>query len=255
MIPLFKSHYSVLKSILTLESPSKTRDESLSDSIAKIVQDSNLDSLVLVEDTMAAYLPASLVCKEIGKKLVYGYRVSFVSDTTDKTDSSFEGSHKNIIFPKNKAGYYELIALSTLAAVDNFYKEARLSYSDLLKNWTGNLALAIPFYDSFLHKNLLHGKLCIPEFNDIKPIVFLESNELPFDYLLEKASKDFANKFGLETQKVKSIYYKNRDDYEAYVTLKCLNRKVFGSGRTLANPGLEHMSSREFCWESFTEQV
>jgi len=254
MIPLFKSSLSLLKSILTLNEIPTTRDPDLPDSILEIAQDNNLDTVVLVEDTISSFLPAKMALDSIGKKLVFGLRVSFVDDVDNKTDESFNSSHKNIIFPKNYKGYKSLIKLSTLAAYANFYKEPRLSYENLHDHWSDDLVLGVPFYDSFLHKNTLSNSFCVPDFRDIKPTVFIESNELPFDYLIEKAALDFAKINNLTVEKAKSIYYKNREDYDAYLALKCLNRKQFGTGRTLDNPGLEHMSSREFCWESFLEQ-
>lgn len=254
MLPLFKSSKSLLRSILTLDIHEKENDPDLPDSIFDIAKEGNLKDVILVEDTIGSFLQANLASKKAGVKLVFGYRVSFVSDVDDKTDASFQSSHKNIIFPKNYNGYKRLIKLSTIAGYNNFYKEARLSYQNLHENWSDkDLALAVPFYDSFLHKNLLGNGLCIPEYGDIKPIVFIESNELPFDYLLEEAALDFAAKNKLKIERAKSIYYKKRCDFEAYLTLKCLNRKQFGSGRTLADPGFEHMSSREFSWESYLE--
>lgn len=255
MIPLFKSHYSILKSILTLEDPSKDKDKDLPDSIIDIALDNKLQQITLVEDTMASFLPANITCRQNGIKLIFGYRVSFVSDSSDKTDKSFETSHKNIIFPKNKNGYQTLIKLATLAAFDNFYKEPRLSYGDLFKYWNDDLILAVPFYDSFVHKNLLHGSLCVPDFRNIRPVFFIEENSLPFDYLIQDGILNFINGQGYPTQLSKSIYYKDRKDFEAYLTLKCLNRKVFGTGRTLDNPNFEHMSSREFSFESYLENI
>jgi DNA polymerase III alpha subunit len=254
MIPLFKSSRSLLRSILTLDINEKEADPDLPDSIFDLAKEGELKTVVLVEDTIGSFLQANLASKKAGVKLVFGYRVSFISDASDKTDAGFQSSYKNIIFPKNYDGYKRLIKLATIAGYDNFYKEARLDYQNLRDYWSdSDLALAIPFYDSFLHKNLLGNGLCIPEYGDIKPTVFIESNELPFDYLLEEAALDFAAKNGLDVQRTKSIYYKKRDDFEAYLTLKCLNRKQFGSGRTLADPGFEHMSSREFSWESYLD--
>jgi DNA polymerase III alpha subunit len=250
MIPLFKSHYSLLRSILTLDPYEKDKDTDLSDSIINIAVENNLKELCLVEDTMAGFIAALQACKDSKIKLIFGLRVSFINNSSEENSLS---SHKNIIFPKNLNGYKSLIKLSTMAAYNNFNKEARLSYSDLHSLWNEDLALAIPFYDSFLHKNLLQGYLCVPELKKIKPTVFLEDNNLPFDYLIREAALLFAKVNGLKTEEVKSIYYKNRSDYEAFLTLKCLNRKQFGSGRTLDNPGFDHMSSREFCWESFQE--
>ena len=255
MIPLFKSNHSILKSILTIDPPNKNYDPAKSDSIFDIAIENNLDEIFLVEDTLSSLLPAFSESAKIGKKLCFGYRVSFVSDSSDKTDESINTSHKGIIVPKNEKGYHELIKLGTLAAFDNFYKGARLSYQDLHNSWSDNLKLAIPFYDSFLHMNLLHGGFCVPDFRDIKPTVFIESNQLPFDYILEEASLKYAEDNNLPVEMVKSIYYKNREDFEAYTTFKCLNRKAFGAGRTLDNPGFDHLSSREFSWESYLENT
>jgi DNA polymerase III alpha subunit len=254
MIPLFKSHYSILKSILTLDPYEKDRDKDLPDSIIDIAVENNLKEVCLVEDTMAGFLAALTACKASGIKLIFGLRLSFVNSLCNENGSSALTSHKNIIFPKNVAGYKSLIKIATKAAHDNFEKEPRLTYADLHEYWSDDLTLAIPFYDSFLHKNLLQGSLCIPEFKSIKPTIFLEENNLPFDYLIREACLLYSKINNLKTEEVKSIYYKNKEDYDAYVTLKCLNRKQFGSGRTLDNPGLEHMSSRDFSWESFKEK-
>lgn len=255
MIPLFKSSSgSLLRSILTLDLPSDDSDPDLPDSILQIAKDNNLKEICIVDDSISSFLQANINCRKAGIKLVFGLRMSFVNDSSDKTDASFETLHKNIIFVKNREGYKRLIKLSTKAAFDNYYKGSRLSYSDLHALWDDNdLLLAIPFYDSFIHKNALTNSLCVPDFQDVKPIVFLESNDLPFDSLISEAAIKFAQTNDLKMENVKSIYYKNREDFDAYLTLKCLNRKQFGAGRTLDNPDFEHMSSREFSWESYLE--
>lgn len=254
MIPLFKSAGgSLLRSILTLDNPKDNTDPDLPDSIFKIAVDNDLKQVVLIEDSMSSFLQFNLTANELGIKPIFGYRVTFVTDSKDKSETSWVSAHKNVILPKNKAGYKQLIKISTLAAFDNFYKEARLSYDDLHSLWTEDLTLVVPFYDSFLHKNLLTNSLCVPDFRGIKPTIFIESNDIPFDNLIEEAALSYADSNGLNIQKVKSIYYKNKEDFDAYLTLKCLNRKQFGSGRTLKAPDMEHMSSREFCWESYLE--
>lgn len=253
MLSLFKSCYSSLRSILTLDAPDTNRDLDLPPSIFDIAVSNNLKEVCLVEDSLSSFLRAVMEGNKLGIKVIFGYRVSFVSDATQKTEESFRTSHKNIIFPKNKKGYERLIRISTLAAYDNFHKEARLDYNQLHELWADDLALAVPFYDSFIHKNLIMNGLCIPDFRDIKPTFFVESNGLPFDYIIEQGVRDFLGCFPAEIERTKSIYYKNREDFEAYLTLKCLNRKAFGTGRTLDNPNFEHMGSREFCWESYLE--
>ena len=52
MLALFKSHFSIGKSILTLDNPI-THKEGAADSIFTIAQENDLDKIVLVEDTMS----------------------------------------------------------------------------------------------------------------------------------------------------------------------------------------------------------
>lgn len=255
MLPLFKTSYSLLKSILTLEPRQEDRDPLKLDSIVDIAVENSLKEVCIVDDSISSLLPAILAFQKEKIKLIYGFQVTFVVDPTEKNEESFQSAHKNIIFFKNESGYKKLIKLATKAGSEYLYKEPRLGYDDIKKVWDDNdLSLAVPFYDSFLHKNLLQNSVCIPDFGSIKPTFFLEDNSLPFDYLISEAVYNYANKNDYNTMKAKSIFYKNREDFNAYLTVKCLNRKQFGSGKTLDNPGLDHMSSREFCWESFQEK-
>jgi len=55
-------------------------------------------------------------------------------------------------------------------------------------------------------------------------------------------------------QKAKSIYYKNKEDFDAWQTYKCLCNRSFGKERSLSNPNLEHCGSNTFCWEAFKNE-
>ena len=57
VIPLFKSHYSLGRSILTLNLP-KEDDDLSSDSVFDIVKESGMKEVYLVEDSMAGFLEA-----------------------------------------------------------------------------------------------------------------------------------------------------------------------------------------------------
>ena len=67
-IPLFKSHFSIGRSILTLDKPSDNRDPDSPDSIFEIALDHGLKEVVLVEDTFMGFLQARKVASEIGVK-------------------------------------------------------------------------------------------------------------------------------------------------------------------------------------------
>lgn len=255
MIPLFKSDYSLLKSILTLKPEGKSI-EGGPDSIIDIAKELGLKKVFLVEDGMNALLPAYTALSKIGASLCYGYRVSFVNDCkrSSKEENPLEGEHKNIIFALNEKGRLSLTKIANKSACDNFFKVPRLDYDTLESMWDDNLLLAVPFYDSFIYKNNFELSTCIPKLGKFSPVFFVEDNELPFDRFLRQKVEEFANNNDYPVIETKSIYYKKREDFIAWQTLKITNRKQSNRPRSLECPDLEHCSSREFCVESFLEK-
>ena len=105
MLPLFKTHYSIGKSILTLASPSKVK-EGGADSIIDIALDAGLKQLILVEDSMHGFLEAKRRCEENDIQLIFGIRVNMCQDyEVEKDRVPF---HKIIIFAKNDDGVKNL---------------------------------------------------------------------------------------------------------------------------------------------------
>ena len=243
MIPLFKSHYSLGRSILTLED--KDEKDDYPDSIIQICKENKMKELYLVEDNMSSFLEAYSNCRKNNIKLNYGLRISVTESISDKSEESKSKSSKIILFFKNKKGYQQLTKLYSIAAKEGFYYEPRLDYETISKNWTDDLILCIPFYDSFIFNNTLKNSLCIPQFDFTKPIFFIEDNDLPFDSLVKQKALSFAKKNDLKIYKVQSIFYKERKDFKAYLTFRCINNRS-----VLNKPNLDHMSSNEFCFES-----
>jgi len=243
MIPLFKSHYSLGRSILTLED--KLERDEYPDSIIQIAKENKLSEIFLVEDNMSSFLEAYTNTKNNNIKLNYGLRVSVTENISDKTDESRLKNSKFILFFKNKKGYELLTKLFSIAAKDGFYYEPRLDYSTIEKNWTEDLILAIPFYDSFIFNNTLKNTICVPQLNFTKPIAFIEDNDLPFDLIVKEKMLSFAEKNDLEVFNTKSIYYNSKKDFKTYLTFRCINNRSI-----LNKPELDHMTSNEFCFES-----
>ena len=77
---LFKSHFSIGKSILTLGSPKDSPDPDSADSIFSLAKEHNLDKIVLVEDSFMGFLQAMKVSKEVSKQLVFGVKLNFCED-------------------------------------------------------------------------------------------------------------------------------------------------------------------------------
>ena len=113
MIPLFKSHYSLGRSILTLEDKNEADD--YPDSIIQIAKQNKLKEIVLVEDNMSSFLEAYTNTKNNNIKLNYGLRVTVTESMNDKTEESRQKNSKVVIFFRNKQGYELLTKLFSTA--------------------------------------------------------------------------------------------------------------------------------------------
>ena len=246
MIPLFKSHYSLGRSILTLED--KNEKDNYPDSIIQICKENKIKDLFLVEDNLSSFLEAYFNCKNNNINLNYGVRISVTDSIEEKSDASKNKTSKIILFAKNKNGYENLIKIYSISAKDGFYYGPRVDYKILSKIWNQDLVLCIPFYDSFIFNNTLRNFICIPQFDFVKPIFFIENNELPFDTIIKQKVLSYVEKNNLEVFNTKSIYYSEKKDFKTYLTFRCINNRS-----VLNKPELEHMSSNEFCFESYLE--
>jgi DNA polymerase III alpha subunit len=235
---LFKSNYSIGKSILTLDPPQKSFYPHGPESIFKILQNNKLDTLTLLEDNPFSFHQAFNVCKDLKIKLQYGLSIP-IKENEDK--------YKLNVFMLNDDGYKDLLKIDSEAN-----SEAGLTLDGLAKLWSTNLMLCVPFYDSFLYKNVFQFKKFSVDISFTDPIFFIESNLLPHDEILTSIiNKSYPNK-----QKVlaKSIYYANRSDVEAYMTFKCICSRAGFKQRTLSNPNFDHFASKEFCFEAWKEK-
>lgn len=239
MIPIFTSHYSFGKSILTLDLPNDSK-EGGSKSIFSIAEEENLKEIFLLENSMTGFPQAVKNAEELGLHLIFGVQLMF------------EGGHKVNLFARNSKGCKLLNKIYS----ETFSKEdAQCTETILESNWSEeDLLLAVPFYDSFLHKNLTTFDACTPNLIPFSPIFFKQMNNLPFDFLIREAVNKYSEKNDLETQEVKSILYQNKEDVEALQTYKCICSRKFGKS-SLSKPNLDHFGSNEFCIESLKEAV
>ena len=117
MLPLFKTHYSIGKSILTLDEPQDSLDGLKSDSVFQIAKDNALEQLILVEDSMCGFLEAYKKSQALGIQLIFGLRLS-ICDTLDE-EVKHPVLHKVIIFITNGNGYKNLVKIYTEAFAKN----------------------------------------------------------------------------------------------------------------------------------------
>ena len=103
MLPLFKSHFSTGRSILTLDSPDKFVDGG-PDSIFKLVKDNDLEEVILVEDSFNGFLQAKKNSEQLNLKLVFGLRLLMAEDINEKLTRDNNNKHRIILFAKNDEG-------------------------------------------------------------------------------------------------------------------------------------------------------
>lgn len=243
ILPLFKSHFSIGKSILRNDLKSYNTHPDLN--IFHIAKSSELNRVTIVEDSMTGFLESLKTAEELKIELCFGLRISLYSNSSETSSSS-----KYIIFAKDAEGCKILNKIFSEAS----FKE-KFSLEDLAKLWEDeSLILGIPFYDSFLFQNIMYFGSCMPEFSFCDPIFFTENNGLPFDLEILNSVNFYCEKYSYDIFKSKSIYYNKKSDFKAYQTYKCIcNRSSNYKSISLESPNLDHCSSNEFCFESYLE--
>lgn len=243
MIPLFKSHFSFGRSILTLNEPEKQKQDG-PDSIISIALDNGLKEIYLVEDSLTGFLTAFKNCQKHNIQLKFGLRMQ-ICNSYESADSS---THRLVLFALNDSGFKDINKIYTFA---NTEKESVISNSDLVQRLTDNILIAVPFYDSYIWKNKYTFSNCMPDFLDNKDVIyFAEDNKLPFD----KITGDFLrSRFKEKVVEAKSIYYKNREDFPAWVTYKIACNRNMGKNQSLSAPELSGCGSKDFCFQSWKE--
>jgi DNA polymerase-3 subunit alpha len=249
VLPVFTSQYSIGQSILTIDKPSDVVEYG-PESIISICKDNNINDVFLADTNMSGFVTAYKNTKACDLNLHFGLRVVVCHNIKDQSPASLNTEHKVIIWANNDKGYSKLIKLYSIAATKGFYYRPRIDCETIAEYWEDeNLTLSIPFYYSFLHRNLLYGSNCRPDFLFTKPFLHIENNSIPFNFLLEEKTKQWADKMEWELLPTKTIYYKEKADFLYYLAYKCLADRT-----TLDMPNIDHFSSNEFSFEAWKEE-
>lgn len=247
MIPLFKSTHSVGKSILNIQKR-KEPDQERADSIQEICEENNIEFPYLIDDAPSGFLEAYTYLENVR----IGLRINIASDTNQKNKEALDDDWKGVILAKNYRGYQKLLKIYTKSSLEfSINRVNRISIKELKHFWNkDDLLFCVPFYDSFLFKNnFTIGSGIFPDLS-LEPIFFVENNETFYDDILGEKVIDFCSKYGYDYLKTKTIYYKNRKDFNAFMTFKCIHNHS-----TMEKPRLDHMSSPEFCFESWKDNL
>lgn len=244
---LFKSHYSIGRSILQIDkyNPEKPGDPESGDNITEIAANLGLKNVFFVEDGLYGYIPTYKLMKKQGQNMCFGWRVSIVENALEDE----QAESKIVIFTRNELGWKKLIKMASYAQTKGKRKEPRLDWKTLHEHWDENLVLVVPFYDSFIHKNLMTKSVCIPDFRGIQPFFFLEDNDVFIDGMIREGIENY----GGRVIEAKTCYYKSRKDVTVFQARKLMEKKGYGGG-TMEVPNLELFMSDDFCVEAALER-
>jgi DNA polymerase III alpha subunit len=245
IIPLFSSHYSIGRSVLTLDSPDGGED--CPQSIFSIAKKTDLNEIYLCESgTISSFIEFYNGCKEYGFSGRFGIKLCVCDNFNVKDEESLKNESKIVIWANNTDGYYDLVKIFSKAATDGFYYQPRTDWNVIKSLWTNNLSITFPYYSSFLAKNLLTFANIVPNFDFCLPTFFIEPlHNLPQDRLLNDCVSSFCqNKYPVcDTH---SIYYGSKGHFKAYYTFCCISNRS-----NLMNPKLDGLCSDSFGPEEY----
>lgn len=271
IIPFFTTDSSLGKSILNSddfeEIDKKTGKKGVKPiketeplSIWTISYHHKLDTMYVIEDSFIGFINHYKYAKKLGKKLVFGVKFKIVNDSKNATAESFLTECNVIVFMKNSAGYNDLIKLYSAIHGNkdryiwdkfNMMGYNRGDWKLLQEYWTNNLLLVIPFYDSFIHRNLLeYNHHAIPEFGKMEPVFVLSKHELPFDELLQEAVKNYCIENKHEIINGHNVYYYKDSDAQAFQIFKCITLRT-----SYEMPELSFFSQPTFSFESWEKKI
>lgn len=244
--PIFKTHASLGKSILTSDLPDPKRSKDMSDSIFDIAVDHGLKEVWVIEENCSSLFELSKHSLKLGIELRFGLQVRVgknvkVTNYGGK-EVEKEQFYKQVLFAKNAEGVKQLYQLYTRIEAE---LGGMLSEEELCSMDYKNLHLVVPFYDSYLDKNLREFGSYFPQY-PVEPIYFVEDHGLPTDKLLRQRVKNVAK----YTKETRMVYYRRRKDFPAWQVYKlACDDKVGGKRPTFDSPNLEGCGSDDFCYE------
>lgn len=249
LYPIFTTHYSIGKSILTADSPEEILETSPV-SVFSIAKTHKLDTIYILDDNFSGYVELYKNACDNKIKLCFGLQLIICHDINDKSEESFKTESKVNLWILNLQGYKDILKIYTKAATDGYYYIPRIDWKSLNELLTNNIAVSIPFYDSFLYNNNFKGGNCIPIIP--KNTKFhIEKHELPFDNILQQMVEKYIDINKFEAIESSQCYYYNKSDIDAYTVFRCATSNSFGKKQLITEPQIDHFGSNCFCFEHY----
>jgi len=243
-IPIFKSHYSIGGSILTLKEEGASK-KTEPDSIIDICKEYNIEHCLLIDNHIGGILEASRSFNSANINFNFGLQINVCDDMQKKNNETKNSYWKANIILKKPEGYKNLIKISSKASVDGFYYRPRIDLKTIKQYWSNEeFDFVVPFYDSFLFKNIFKLKSFFVDFDFCKPVFFIEDHDLIYDDILREKVVDYCKANNYINYESHSMHYKLKKDFKAYLTNRCISEKT-----KLNKPNIDWMTSNEFCVE------
>jgi DNA polymerase III alpha subunit len=256
ILNIFSSHYSIGKSIFTLDELSKDNPTEIKSnapiSILTIAKKYNLKEIYLRESDFSGFIQAYKNADAAGIELRFGIKLKVTDNVKEEKDKLKEKGSTVSFWIKNSTGYQDLVKMYSRA--ENGYLDWRI----VQEFHTDNIIVSIPFYNSFLFRNNFKNGNCVPDFGQIKPIFELQSMGLPYDDVHRAITTQYALKHNLPIVETHLSYYYSTAHVKAYQIFRTICCKPAFEGmekKSFNNPGLEHFCSNEFSFESYCSKT
>ncbi|MDZ4786945.1 MAG: PHP domain-containing protein [bacterium] len=242
------------KSILTNWSLKEVEDagDGCPVSLVQLAKEEGLKEILVISSNFRTFIPLLENMDKIGVKLTFGLEILMTKDADDHSDISRWSNYKVIVIAKNSKGRLDLFKIFSAwkTRKENKYYDFRFDEKQLLPLLTQNLQLVYPFFNSPIAKNLLvHNSNIVPN-PPPDTILFREvDSEHPHEDIINSTLNRYNGDKRFREIRVKSIYYKNREDFKKLLVFKTI---LSGDGNFSA-PEMSYCCSDAFCYESLKE--
>lgn len=258
IVPLFSSAASLKDGgVFTAEKPGAAKKGGRKHgplSLCDLAKAEGLKQVHVVDDRFANFFALHRGLKEAGATLHFGLKLTVCDDMTVKDEASLKNESKVVVWMNGDGSqdYEALINLCSLAATEGFYYVPRIDWKTIRANWHQDLVMSLPFYSSFLARNLMSFASIVPDLPPGPLLVLQEVDQrLSYDEILNDAVERYAAATpGATLQRVKSVYYTTRQQARTQLTWQCILDRA-----TWDKPKPEGFCSREFSWESYKALV
>lgn len=256
---LFRSHYSLSSSLLTLEPPGKAKAGNPL-SVFDLSQSVGMTEVVVVDSRLDGFLQAYKTASKLdGVKLCYGLKLTVCADMGDRTPESRRTESRVVILVRDSQGYSDVIKIWNRAwGHEGSFSHRGTTYGradwKMLKGlWTEHLGLALPYFSSFIARNTLTFAQITPDL-PIQPWLFNEvDSRFPFSFLIDAAIARYVAGEGNDPSMVvpsKTILYSGPEDFKAYQVFRAIHTRG-----TFDAPEVDHLASDRFSFAAWKELV